>query len=140
MSASDAKEGAERKFLLGVTRAFGGALVFSLPMLMTMEMWELGFAMHRLKLAMLVLTLMPLLHGLAYFCGFEDTRGHGPAALDALVAFAVACITATCTLGMLGLLARGMSTGEIVAEIVVQAVPGSFGALLAQSQFGIKKR
>jgi hypothetical protein len=35
---------ANRVFLVGLGRAFGGALIFSLPMLMTMEMWWLGFS------------------------------------------------------------------------------------------------
>ena len=64
---------ANRDYAIGVARAFGGALLFSLPILMTMEMWTLGFAMDRLRLAVLMLGLLPILIGLAYYSGFEET-------------------------------------------------------------------
>jgi uncharacterized membrane protein len=56
---------ANLRFAVGLARAFGGALVFSLPLLMTMEMWWLGFAMDRLRLALLLAVQLPLLVGLA---------------------------------------------------------------------------
>ena len=40
----------ERDLWIGVARAFGGAIFFSLPLLMTMEMWWLGFYMDRLRI------------------------------------------------------------------------------------------
>ena len=40
----------ERAYLRDLGRAFGGALVFSIPLLMTMEMWEQGVAMDRGRL------------------------------------------------------------------------------------------
>jgi len=33
-----------KTFLVGLARAFAGAILFSFPILMTMEMWSLGFA------------------------------------------------------------------------------------------------
>ena len=80
---------ANRLFLIGLGRAFGGALIFSLPMLMTMEMWWLGFTMEKWKLALLLLLTIPLLIGLSHYMGFEDTFGFKDDALDAFVALAV---------------------------------------------------
>ena len=40
--------GKELRFAVDLLRAFGGAMLFSLPMLMTMEMWWLGFYMEPL--------------------------------------------------------------------------------------------
>ena len=34
------------EYAIGLARAFGGALVFALPLLMTMEMWALGVSIH----------------------------------------------------------------------------------------------
>src|SRR5687767_3474728 len=48
--AASAARIADRKFFRGLARAFGGAVLFSLPLLMTMEMWALGFALERAKL------------------------------------------------------------------------------------------
>ena len=42
----------DRSFLVALARAFAGALIFGLPLLMTMEMWALGFYMEPLRLAL----------------------------------------------------------------------------------------
>jgi hypothetical protein len=70
-------------FAIGIARAFGGALIFSLPMLMTMEMWWLGFSATNLKLILLLLLTIPLLIGLSHYMGFEETFGFKDDALDA---------------------------------------------------------
>jgi hypothetical protein len=36
----------DRKFLIGLARAFAGAVLFAISLFMTMEMWWLGFYMH----------------------------------------------------------------------------------------------
>lgn len=125
-----------RRFAVGLARAFGGAIVFSLPLLMTMEMWFLGLHMDRLRLALLVALELPLLVALAHFCGFEETTGLVDAAVDGFAAFAVACLTAAAALSLFGVVHPGMSADEVVGKVALQAVPGSIGALLAQSQFG----
>jgi putative integral membrane protein (TIGR02587 family) len=125
-----------RRFAVGLARAFGGALVFSLPLIMTMEMWWLGFYVDRLRLALLVALELPLLVALAHFCGFEETTGVLDAAVDATAAFGVAFVTGAAALSLFGIVRLGMSADEIVGKITLQAVAGSIGALLAQSQFG----
>jgi uncharacterized membrane protein len=46
-----------RRFTIGLARAFGGAILFSFPMLMTMEMWWLGFYIDPFRLALFILLL-----------------------------------------------------------------------------------
>ena len=69
--------GKERRFAIDLLRAFGGAILFSLPMLMTMEMWWLGFYMEPFRLALLMLLNIPLLIGLSYYGGLKPPRAHG---------------------------------------------------------------
>ena len=59
--ALDALARRNREFLTGLARAFGGAIFFSLPLLMTMEMWFLGFYMDRVRLALFVVFMIPML-------------------------------------------------------------------------------
>ena len=125
-----------RKFAVGIARAFGGALIFSLPLLMTMEMWSLGFTMDRARLVLLVAVELPLLVGLAHFSGFEETSGMLDATVDAFAAFGVAFVTAAAALWLFGVVRLDMSADEIVGKVTLQAVTGSIGALLAQSQLG----
>lgn len=128
-----------RQFAIGLARAFGGALIFSLPLLMTMEMWALGVHMDDLRLALFLILTIPLLIGLSYHAGFEDTFDLKEDAVDAFVALAVAFITAAIALSLFGIFKPGMSLDEIIGKIAIQAVPGSIGALLAQSQLGVRQ-
>ena len=123
-------------FAIGVARAVGGALIFSLPGLMTMEMWSLGLHMERERLALLLLLNVPLLVGLSHFSGFEETFDALSDVLDAFVAYAVAFVTAAAVLALLGVLGGSTSLDEIAGQLAIQAVPGSMGALLAQSMLG----
>lgn len=50
-------------------------LLFSLPMLLTMELWWFGFTMPASHMAVLLLITLPTLMGLAYYSGVENPRG-----------------------------------------------------------------
>lgn len=125
----------ERAYLRDLGRAFGGALLFSLPLLMTMEMWWFGFTLDRLRLAVFLLVALPLLIGLAYYAGFSR-RHHGwlHAIQDAFVALAVGALTAAFLLGLFGVLEWDAPSRQSVGQIALQTVPGAFGALLARRQ------
>lgn len=125
-----------RRFVIGLARAFAGALIFALPMLMTMEMWHLGFYMDPLRLILLLILLIPLLAGLSYFTGFEETSRLRDDIVDAFVAFAVGCVASAAILAIFGILTIGMPLYEIVGKVALQAVPASVGAMLARSQLG----
>jgi putative integral membrane protein (TIGR02587 family) len=129
----------DRRFLIALARAFGGALVFALPLLMTMEMWALGSTMHPLRLALFLVVMFPLLGGLAYYAGFEESFGWLDFVLNACVAYAVAFLAAAVGLALLAALGPGMSAAEIVGRVALQAVPASIGAMLARSQLGVRE-
>ncbi len=125
-----------RRFVTGLGRAFGGAILFSLPLMMTMEMWWLGFYMDRLRLALLVLASVPLLTALSYYSGFEDAFNLKDELVDGFVAYAVGFAASGVVLALFGLIVPGMSLDELVGKIALQAVPGAIGAVLATSQLG----
>jgi putative integral membrane protein (TIGR02587 family) len=127
---------ADRQYAISVARACGGALLFSLPILMTMETWQLGFHMDRLRLALLLALNVPVLIGLAYYLGFEDSTDLLDATIDAFVATAVAVVLATAVLYVLGVLRADTGANKWIGAVALQTVTGSIGALLAQSQFG----
>jgi putative integral membrane protein (TIGR02587 family) len=134
--ADTRQRSADRAFLIGLARAFGGALIFSLPILMTMEMWWLGFSISPFRLALLLLLTIPLLIGLSHYMGFEETFGLKDDAVDAFVAFAVGFVAGAAALTLFSVIELGMSAEEIVGKISIQAVPGSIGAMFAQSELG----
>ncbi len=87
MSTAGSNQSGGLQFATGLARAFGGAVLFAFPLLMTMEMWQLGFSMSRLRLAIFIALTLPLLFGLSYYSGFEKTASRGEDAEDAFVAF-----------------------------------------------------
>ncbi len=140
-SKSDPEEkrpvrGTNRAFGVALLRALGGALVFSLPLLMTMEMWAFGATAEKARLALLFACSVPLLVGLSHYAGFEETFCLLDDVVDAFVALAVGFVCSAGMLWMLGVIGPGTAFDDWVVKIAVQAVPGSIGALLAASQFG----
>ena len=55
MSPAAVQPRRETAYARDLGRAFGGALLFSLPLLMTMEMWWFGFTLHPARLALFLL-------------------------------------------------------------------------------------
>ncbi|HYD71930.1 MAG TPA: TIGR02587 family membrane protein [Candidatus Binatia bacterium] len=122
------------KYAEGLGRALLGASLFALPLFMTMEMWQFGFAMERTRLAALLLLVFPLLVGLSYFAGFERAFGVIDHVLDAFAAIAVAAFAGACILALIGVLAPDQPAEEWLGKIAVVTFPGAIGALLADKQ------
>jgi putative integral membrane protein (TIGR02587 family) len=127
------------KVVTPLARALGGAIVFSLPLLLTMEMWWLGFYMDRFRLALFIVIVFPFLVGLSYHAGFEETFNWKEDVADALIAYAIGFLASAMILTMLDIVNSSMSFDEIVGKISLQAVPASMGAVLARTEFGIAK-
>jgi putative integral membrane protein (TIGR02587 family) len=119
-----------------LARAFGGALIFTLPTLMTQEMWYLGFYMSRERLVLFLLLGIPTLVGLSHYAGFHKTFRWKDNVRDAFIGYLVALITAAGVLYTFGVIEAGMPASEIMGKIGLQAVPGAIGALLARTQLG----
>jgi putative integral membrane protein (TIGR02587 family) len=127
---------ANLEYLGGLGRLFAGAILFSLPILMTMEMWWLGFYLEPTKLVQFAVVNFIVLVGLSRVSGFEKTASWGDDALDALTAYAVAAIWSAVVLWLFGIVEFGQPASEIVGKITLQSVPASFGAMLASKQLG----
>jgi len=128
--------GGGRHFATELGRAFAGALLFTVPMFMTMEMWWIGFYIAPLRLALFTLLSVLLLVRIAHDEGFEDSLTWRAGMIDAFVGYGVGLISAALILPLLGIIQWGMSPDEIIGKIAIQAIPGAIGALLARSQLG----
>jgi putative integral membrane protein (TIGR02587 family) len=123
-----------REYSLGIARAFGGAIIFGLPLLMTMEMWLLGSAAHPARLLLFLAANFIVLVGLSRFGGFEQTMTVFEDVLDGLAASGVGLVSSAIVLILFGLLQLNMPLSQIVGMIAIQSVPASFGAMLARKQ------
>ena len=118
----------------GLARACGGALLFALPLLMTMEMWSLGFEMARSRAIVFLLLSLPLLIGLNHFAGFRATARWRDDVMDALSALLVGFLIAGALLLLFGVIEPGQLADEVVGKVALQAVPAAMGAVLARKQ------
>lgn len=135
-AGSEGAKGSEGQFARGLARAFGGAIFFSLPLLMTMEMWSLGFYMDRFRLTLFMFLMIPMLVGLDRYSGFKETSSWTEDAVDGIVAYGVGIAASTLVLLLLNVINSSMPLREVVGKISLQAVAASFGAVLASSQLG----
>jgi putative integral membrane protein (TIGR02587 family) len=123
-----------QRFIVGLARGAAGALLFGIPMLMTMELWQMGFYIDRTRLLLLLLVNIPLLVLLARRIGFEKTSSWLQAVRDALTAYALAILISGFILLLLADLKTSMSISALVGKVAIQSVPASIGALLGRAQ------
>jgi putative integral membrane protein (TIGR02587 family) len=136
---ADSREGEgdeAKRFLLGIGRGAAGAMLFGIPMLMTMELWDLGFYIERGRLLLLMLVNIPLLVVLANLIGFERTTTWRQAIRDATIAYGLGILISAAVLIMLGTIEAHVPASAILGKVAIQAVPASIGAMLGRSQLG----
>ena len=134
--AAQGEQQEDKQFFSGIMRGFGGALLFSLPILLTMEMWWLGFYMYRWRLILMLLLMIPTLIYMAHFTGIRSGTGWKQDIVDGITAYGIGFVTAVVTLSLLGIITPEMPLREIVGKIMIQAPTSAFGAVLARSEFG----
>jgi putative integral membrane protein (TIGR02587 family) len=130
----------EESYSRGLGRAVAGAVIFSLPLLMTMEMWDLGQHMGRLRLALFITLTALVVFGLSRFAGFRDDTTFADDILDALAALMVGFVVSAALLWIMGLIGPQTGLHELSGMIGVQAAPASMGAILANKQLSASTR
>lgn len=127
-------------YVKGLGRVLAGAILFGLPLLMTMEMWWFGFYLDRAHLIQFVVVNFLVLVGLARVSGFEPATGLGDDVMDAFSAYGMAAIWAFLILWLLGIIEFQQPADEIAGKVALQAVPSSFGAMLAGKALGSREQ
>lgn len=117
-------------------RAFGGALLFGLPLMMTMEMWNYGLTLDPLRLVVFLVSALPLLLGLAYFAGFTPVHSVPAAIVEVFSALAIGFLTTGLLLNLFRVFDGQAHLQASTGQIVLQVVPAAMGALLARRQLG----
>lgn len=125
-----------RDYAIGLGRAFAGATIFGLPLLMTMEMWTLGHSLAPLMLLQFSIANMVILYGLSNVSGFEQSHYWIDDVLDMLAAYAVGVLVSIAGLTLLGIIGSDTSSAEAVGKVAIQAVPASFGAMIGARMMG----
>lgn len=133
---ADTEGGGYGRLFVDLARANAGALLFSFPLLMTMEVWWLGFSIEAYRLIIFVLLTIPLMFGLSYYDGFEDTASFRDDVRETFTAYAVGFLIAAVLLSLFGVISTDHSATEVVGKVTIQAVLAGIGAMFTQSLLG----
>jgi putative integral membrane protein (TIGR02587 family) len=117
-------------------RGVAGGLLFSLPLLYTMEVWFAGFVMppHR-QLAYVLLALVLLL-GYNRYAGLHPDTTWTEVAIDSIEEMGIGLLVSAAVLLLIGRLTAEQDTSEAMGRIVVEAVTVAIGVSVGTAELG----
>jgi putative integral membrane protein (TIGR02587 family) len=116
-----------------------GGLLFSLPLLYTMEVWHAGFAMPPQRQLIYVLLALVLLLGYNRYAGLHPDSTWAEVAIDSIEEMGIGLLVSAGALLLLGRLTAGQHLSEVVGRIVVEAVTVAIGVSVGTAQLGTRK-
>ena len=117
-------------------RGIAGGLLFSLPLLYTMEVWWAGFIAHPLRLLIYVLATFTLLLGYNRYCGLRCDASPTEVAIDSIEEMGLGLVIAAFVLWLLGQITFEMTVSEILGKIIVEAMTVAIGVSIGTAQLG----
>lgn len=134
-SKSRSKPGPWEKEFDDLAHAVSGAFLFGMPLLFTMEMWWIGVFTDLWKLLLFIGLALSVNFMLAHFAGFKQENTLGDNINQAFEAVAVGALASTVVLAVLNRIEWGDPLDSILGKIIVQTLPLSIGASLANAVF-----
>lgn len=130
--------GSWRDELQDILRAASGGFIFAVPLLYTMEMWEIGVTAELWKLLLFLGVAFAINLGLAHSHsgGFKPATDWFATVEQAVDTLAVGLVGGALVLLVLNQIAIGDPPQTILGRVLVQAVPLSIGAAVAAAIFG----
>lgn len=117
-------------------RGIAGGLLFSLPLLYTMEVWWAGFIAHPLRLLIYILATFTLLLGYNRYCGLRCDASPTEVAIDSIEEMGLGLVIAAFVLWLLGQITFEMTASEIVGKIIIEAMTVAIGVSIGTAQLG----
>lgn len=117
-------------------RGIAGGLLFSLPLLYTMEVWWAGFIAHPLRLLVYVLATFSLLLGYNRYGGLRRSASPLEVAIDSVEEMGLGLIIAAMFLWLLGRITAEMNLDEIAGTIIIEAMTVAIGVSVGTAQLG----
>lgn len=117
-------------------RGIAGGLLFSLPLLYTMEVWHAGFTIppHR-QLAYLAGTFVLLL-GYNRYSGLHPSSGWAEVVVDSVEELGIGLVLSAAILLALGRIGPGQNLDEVAGRIIVEAFTIAIGVSVGTAQLG----
>lgn len=126
-----------RKSLQEYARGIAGGLLFSFPLLYTMEVWWAGFIASPAQLLIMVIVTYLLLLGYNRYAGMRPGVSWRSVFIDSVEEMGLGIVLAFGVLFVLNRIQFGeMSIDEIMGKIVVEAMAVSIGVSIGTAQLG----
>ncbi|TFV57732.1 TIGR02587 family membrane protein [Geodermatophilus sp. DF01-2] len=121
----------------GLGRALGGAVLFAMPLFLTMEVWRIGLHVERWRLALLLAATVLLVLGLVReLGGASDESGWRSDLADTGIALLMAAVAAAAVLTVLGRMDWLEDWRGATSILAIETLPAAAGASYARSQLG----
>lgn len=117
-------------------RGIVGGLLFSLPLLYTMEVWWAGYTMHPIRLLLYVLATFTLLLGYNRYGGLRRDASSVEVAIDSVEEMGIGIAISTVVLWLLGQLTFDMQISEVVGKIATESMTVAIGVSVGTAQLG----
>lgn len=124
--------------LRDLARGFSGALFVALPLLYTLEMWEIARSVSPLVLGGGLAAAYLANVGYAAFGSFKPEVGRQQPWLDGAVSLAFGFVASLVTLALIGRYTLTTPVAGIIDLAAFEAIPTSFGASIATKQLGTR--
>lgn len=113
-------------------------MMFSLPMLYTMEVWWSGFILHPLRMAALMLVTFILLLGYNRFAGLRSDNSWTEVVIDSIEEMGIGLILSAAMLALLNRIGPADAPAEAVCKIVMEGMLVAIGVSVGTAQLGIQ--
>ncbi len=117
-------------------RGIAGGLMFSLPLLYTMEVWWVGFVAEPFRLLIYLAATFVLLLGYNHFAGLHHDASWLEVVIDSVEELGLGLLAAAGLLFLLGQLRGDLGVYEIIGKITVEAMTVAIGISVGTAQLG----
>ncbi|MCW1885952.1 TIGR02587 family membrane protein [Luteolibacter flavescens] len=122
--------------LLEYGRGIAGGLIFSLPLLYTMEVWWSGFLLDPWRILLYVIATFALLLLYNRFAGLRRDATFREVAIDSVEEMGLGLVIAAVVLWLTGQLDTASGTYEVTGKVVMEAMTVAIGVSVGTSQLG----
>lgn len=113
-----------------------GGLIFSLPLLYTMEVWWAGFSAHPFHLILYVAATFAMLLGYNYYAGIRHDANWAEVVIDSVEEMGLGLLISATALLLLGRISLDMTASEIVGKVTIEAMTVAIGVSVGTAQLG----
>lgn len=135
-SRTDGRDRPAGQSLREYARGVAGGLLFSLPLLYTMEVWWAGFIARPFHLLFYFAVGFLLLFGYNRYAGLHQDASWLEVAFEAVEEMGLGLLLGAGILWLLGQIGAGMPLPEIVGKVVVEGVTVAIGISVGSAQLG----